>query len=77
MPSTETPNAPDNFGQTPIHWASRNGHVEIVKLLMPSTETPNAPDNFGQTPLMNAEQNGHQEIVNLLNAHNATLPTHA
>ena len=33
MPSTENPNAPDNFGQTPLMDAEQNGHQEIVNLL--------------------------------------------
>ena len=52
MDSTETPNIPDNNGRTPIHWASENGHLEIIKLLMTSSDDlTNARDNNGWTPL--------------------------
>ena len=34
-PLTENPNAPDEYGITPIYWAEHNGHSEIVKILTP------------------------------------------
>ena len=36
---------------TPIYWAARNGHTEIVEILAPLTGHPNAPNNNGQTPI--------------------------
>ena len=35
---------------TPIYWAARNGHTEIVKILAPLTDNPNAPNIVGTTP---------------------------
>ena len=32
-PLTNNPNAPDEDGDTPIYWATFNGHKEIVKIL--------------------------------------------
>ena len=32
-PLTENPNAPDENGETPVHWAAEKGHTEIVKNL--------------------------------------------
>ena len=29
-PLTNNPNAPNEYGKTPIYWAARNGHTEIV-----------------------------------------------
>ena len=66
MHSTDTPNAPNNNGVIPIHYAARNGHFEIVRLLMSSTDTPNAPANTGITPIHCAARYGHFEIVRLL-----------
>ena len=34
-PLTDNPNAPDEYGITPIYWAEHNGHSEIVKILTP------------------------------------------
>ena len=36
-PLTDNPNAPNNTGETPIYWAARNGHTEVVKILAPLT----------------------------------------
>ena len=49
-PLTNNPNAPNRFGQTPIHWAAIRNHMEIVKFLAPLTDNPNAPDYYGITP---------------------------
>ena len=47
---TENPYAPDEYGRTPIHWATLRRHTEIVKILAPLTDNPNAPDKYGRTP---------------------------
>ena len=39
-PLTNNPNAPYEYGQTPIHIAAKNGHTEIVKILIPLTDNP-------------------------------------
>ena len=67
-PLTNNPNAPDEYGFTPICLASRNGHTEIVKILAPLSKNRNAPDKNGRTPINLASQNGHTEIVNILNS---------
>jgi len=48
------PNAKDNAGHTPLHWAAHLGHVEIVELLLERGANPNAEDNYGSTPLHEA-----------------------
>ena len=50
-PLTDNPNAPNQYGSTPILWAARNGHAEIVKILVPLTENPNAANKWGATPI--------------------------
>ena len=65
-PLTDNPNAPDEYGITPIYWAANNGHTEIVRILAPLTNNPNAPDNIGNTPIYWAAMNGHTEIVKIL-----------
>ena len=31
-PLRDNPNAPEKDGKTPIYWAARNGHTDIVKI---------------------------------------------
>ena len=66
-PLTDNPNAPnDEYGTTPIHWASCTGNSEIVKILAPLTDNPNAPRHDGSTPIFWAACNGYTEIVKTL-----------
>jgi ankyrin repeat protein len=42
----------DNFGQTPLHYAVRNGNKVALSLLLKSGADPNAADaEYGSTPL--------------------------
>ena len=46
------PDKPDNNGQTPLLWASLNGHEEVVRLLLARDDVnPDKLDNNGRTPL--------------------------
>ena len=44
----------------------RNGHTEIVKILVPLTNNPNAPNHYGSTPIYWAAMLVHTEIVKIL-----------
>ena len=44
-PLTDNPNAPDEYGRTPILWAAVHGHKDIVIFLASLTNNPNAPNN--------------------------------
>lgn len=55
------PAAQDNF---PIRWASHNGHVKIVEILLETGKTdPKAQNGYA---LKWAKLNGHLEVVALL-----------
>ena len=69
---TDNPNAPDKNGTTPIHRAARNGHAEIVKILVPLTDNPNARNEDGETPINCAKRKGHTEIVEILSKINTS-----
>ena len=64
---TDNPNAPDEYGDTPISCAAYHGNTEIVKILAPLTANPNARNNFGQTPI---EVTENAEIRRILKSFN-------
>jgi ankyrin repeat protein len=56
----------DNDGNTPLHYATLNGHTHIAKLLLDENADINTQDNDGNTPLHYAAQKGYSEIIKLL-----------
>jgi len=62
------PNSMSNCDETPLLWATENGHEGVVKLLLGRKDVnPNIPDTtYGQTPLSWAAENGHEGIAKLL-----------
>mgnify|MGYP003365275417 CR=1 FL=1 len=66
-------NDQDNAGNTPLHEAALNGHIDIVKLLVKEGANINVQsyDMFQDTPLIDASANGHLDVVSYLLKHNA------
>ena len=60
------PNAKDSDGSTPLHWAARSGHVEVVRCLVEGGADKNVVTSNGSTPLHLAADNGHVEVVRFL-----------
>ena len=63
----------DNDGYTPIHWAAKDGNVEIAKLLIASGAKIDVKDNDGDTPLHEAAYSVQLDIVKLLIDSGATI----
>jgi len=61
-------NQEDCVGNTPLVWAARNGHGEVVEILLrQGSVNPDKPDGYyGQTPLCCAAENGHEGVVKVL-----------
>ena len=66
LASGADPNARDNDGNTPLHLASRNGHVEVAEMLLDLGVDPNARNNYNTIPLHFASQGGHLKLVQML-----------
>lgn len=59
-------NSMDNFKRTPMHYASCNGNLTIIKQLMSTGANLDTQDCDGRTPLIKAVECGHNDIVRLL-----------
>ncbi len=59
-------NAAQADGTTPIHWASYQVDVDLVKQLLAKGAKANVKNNFGATPLAEAVKVGNLQIVTLL-----------
>jgi len=65
----------DDWGRTPLIYASKNGRLEIMKYLIEECNANvEAKDKLGYTPLMRASMYDHFEIVKyLIEEHNANV----
>ena len=61
----------DSNGVTPLVLASREGHTEMVKILLDKDAQVNKQDKSSSSALMMASKQGHTEVVQLLLDHGA------
>ena len=55
------------FEDSPLAWAARSGHEEVVKILLARQDVdPDEANEYGRTPLSYAAQEGNVEVVNIL-----------
>ena len=57
------PSKPDNLGQTPLYYASREGNLQTMKALLDAGCPANSLDTYAQTPLFYAIREGHIDAV--------------
>ena len=55
--------AKDNYGLTPLHWASGNNHIETAKLLLDRGAEVEAKNNEGKTSLDWACSNEMEDLL--------------
>ncbi|KAL8781221.1 MAG: hypothetical protein Q9213_006114 [Squamulea squamosa] len=70
-PSPTTPpplnvNLPNSSGNTPLHWAALNGHLDAVKILLAAGADPTIRNIAGHDAVYEAERSGKQEVVEWL-----------
>lgn len=59
-------NVQDASGYTPLHFASLNGHRDVVRVLLQNDANVNIVDKKGCSPLHLASWAGHYDIVNFI-----------
>jgi len=57
------PNAKDNTGHTPLHWAAIEGRVDVVKILLERGANPRIADNGGRIPLYYAKDSAIRSLL--------------
>lgn len=70
-PSSPSPpplniNLPNKSGNTPLHWAALNGHLDAVKILIGAGAIPAIRNTAGHDAVYEAERNGKQDVVEWL-----------
>tara|TARA_R110002003_G_scaffold175_3_gene14172 strand:- start:3991 stop:4425 length:435 start_codon:yes stop_codon:yes gene_type:complete len=65
-PAAELINAVNEAGNTPLHWAALNGHLEGVKLLVESGADVTIINQAGHDAVFEAEINDKQDVVDWL-----------
>lgn len=56
-------NAQNEAGNTPLHWAALNGHLEAVKVLLENGGDPTITNARGHDAVYEAELNDKREVV--------------
>ena len=57
----------DMFGNNPLHYAAKCGHLNIVQFFNSEKKcSPNIPGQYGRTPLHRAAEKGHLHLVKYL-----------
>ncbi|KAJ5766975.1 ankyrin repeat domain-containing protein 50 [Penicillium nucicola] len=65
----------DRHREAPLHWAAKQGHESIVKLLLDREDIkPDLENNRYRTPLSLAAEQGHLPVVDLLLRQNEVNP---
>ncbi|MEQ2238749.1 hypothetical protein ILYODFUR_036467 [Ilyodon furcidens] len=54
---------PNKRGDTPLHLAARNGHLDAIQLLLQSFDTRDEVNMDGETALYQAAENSQEECV--------------
>lgn len=59
-------NFQDDRGWTPLHYASKHGYLDVVKLLVESGADPTTTCDTGKVPICMAASAGHKQVLSYL-----------
>jgi ankyrin repeat protein len=62
-------------GMTALHWAAKNGSMEIIDILLENEADPNAGNKVGKTPVAIAAESGHMTVLERLVAEGGKIDT--
>ena len=71
------PNVQNKAGWSALMFASRSGHLQVVKLLLKENADPNVQNLKGSTALIFASRNGYHKVVKILLKNGADPNIHA
>ena len=57
---------PPDYERTPLHYAAKYGHIDVVQILLDVGADCNKSDELGYTPLHYAAKYGHINVVQIL-----------
>jgi ankyrin repeat protein len=60
----------NKYGNTPLHYASEDGHTDVVKLLLEHNANIDTANKCGKQAIHYASKYGHTDVVKLLLEHN-------
>lgn len=66
-------NSIDVYGQSPIYYAAREGHLDIIKLLIEKGADINMTDKFCESCIFYSAMNGHYEVTEFLIENGANI----
>ena len=58
-------NPANKFGETPLHFAAMDGHLDVCRLIIDNVNDKHPVTNFGDTPKDLAVENNHVVVSQL------------
>ena len=69
MDNVENKNPANNFGDTPLHWAAKEGHLDVCKLIIANVDNKHPVNISGRTPKDLADHRKHVEVSQLFQSY--------